>query len=118
MYHIISLWETLIQGLVSLVGRLRNHSFQIGHLRRFGRYAKTKQKLHNTCLAAFLLIVNVSELLLNSISKMTLETADSRNKFEDLSGVDITAYANPYDALIDACENDPVATPLSSYQVT
>jgi hypothetical protein len=35
-------------------------------------------------------------------------TADSQNKFEDLSGVDIAAYANPYDALIEACDNDPV----------
>jgi hypothetical protein len=34
--------------------------------------------------------------------------ADSRNKFEDLSGVDIAAYTNPYDALIEACQNDPV----------
>jgi hypothetical protein len=39
-------------------------------------------------------------------------TADSRNKFEDLSGVDTSAYLNPYDALIDACENDPVETPF------
>ena len=35
-------------------------------------------------------------------------SADSKNKFEDLSGVDIAAYANPYDALIEACEDDPV----------
>jgi hypothetical protein len=41
-------------------------------------------------------------------------SADSRNKFEDLSGVDIAAYANPYDALIEACHNDPVTTPFSS----
>ncbi|KAE8448094.1 hypothetical protein EG329_009859 [Mollisiaceae sp. DMI_Dod_QoI] len=34
-------------------------------------------------------------------------SADSRNKFEDLSGVDSAAYANPYDALIQACQNDP-----------
>lgn len=46
-----------------------------------------------------------------------LETADSRNKFEDLSGVDITAYANPYDALIEACNDDPVAHP-SATEVT
>jgi hypothetical protein len=25
--------------------------------------------------------------------------------------VDIAAYANPYDALIEACEDDPVITP-------
>jgi hypothetical protein len=36
------------------------------------------------------------------------ELADSRNKFEDLSGLNTAAYANPYDAMIDACENHPV----------
>ncbi|CAG8949838.1 hypothetical protein HYFRA_00004164 [Hymenoscyphus fraxineus] len=36
-----------------------------------------------------------------------LETADSRNNFEDLSGVDISAFENPYDALIEACHNHP-----------
>ena len=41
-------------------------------------------------------------------------SADSKNKFEDLSGVDIAAYANPYDALIEACEDDPVRTTLST----
>ncbi|KAK2625088.1 hypothetical protein QTJ16_005457 [Diplocarpon rosae] len=35
------------------------------------------------------------------------ETADSQNKFEDLSGIDIHAYANPYEALLEACDNDP-----------
>ena len=35
-------------------------------------------------------------------------SADSKNKFEDLSGVDIAAYANPYDALIEACHDNPV----------
>ncbi|TVY73223.1 hypothetical protein LSUE1_G008142, partial [Lachnellula suecica] len=35
------------------------------------------------------------------------ESADARNEFEDLSGVDITAYGNPYDALIEACQDDP-----------
>jgi hypothetical protein len=39
-------------------------------------------------------------------------STDSKNKFEDLSGVDIAAYANPYDALIEACEDDPVSTPF------
>jgi len=38
------------------------------------------------------------------------ELADSRNKFEDLSGVDTAAYANPYDALIEACEDNPVGS--------
>lgn len=39
------------------------------------------------------------------------DSVDTRNKFEDLSGVDITAYTNPYDALIEACQNDPVIQP-------
>ncbi|PQE33031.1 ureidoglycolate hydrolase protein [Rutstroemia sp. NJR-2017a WRK4] len=34
-------------------------------------------------------------------------SVDSKNKFEDLSGVDTAAYENPYDALIEACNNDP-----------
>jgi hypothetical protein len=38
-------------------------------------------------------------------------SVDSKNKFEDLSGVDIAAYENPYDALIEACNNDPVTAP-------
>jgi hypothetical protein len=41
--------------------------------------------------------------------------ADAQNKFEDLSGVDISAYLNPYDALIEATNNDPVS---SSYYTT
>jgi hypothetical protein len=41
------------------------------------------------------------------------ELADTRNKFEDLSGVDSAAYANPYDALIEACEDSPVGTKFS-----
>ncbi|KAH8820902.1 RNA ligase/cyclic nucleotide phosphodiesterase [Xylogone sp. PMI_703] len=35
------------------------------------------------------------------------DSVDTKIKFEDLSGVDITAYKNPYDALIAACQNDP-----------
>lgn len=35
--------------------------------------------------------------------------ADAQNKFEDLSGVNIAAYANPYDALIEATHGDPVS---------
>ncbi|KAA8569170.1 hypothetical protein MFRU_004g00230 [Monilinia fructicola] len=35
------------------------------------------------------------------------DSADSKNKFEDLSGIDIAKYANPYDALIEACHNEP-----------
>jgi hypothetical protein len=34
--------------------------------------------------------------------------ADAQNKFEDLSGVNIADYENPYDALIEACGNNPV----------
>ncbi|KAF7898307.1 hypothetical protein EAF00_004753 [Botryotinia globosa] len=34
-------------------------------------------------------------------------SADSKNKFEDLSGIDTAKYANPYDALIEACHDDP-----------
>ena len=42
-------------------------------------------------------------------------SADSKNKFEDLSGIDTAEYANPYDALIEACHDDPVFTfPLST----
>lgn len=36
------------------------------------------------------------------------DSVDARNKFEDLSGVDIAAYTNPYNALLEACHNDPV----------
>jgi hypothetical protein len=35
-------------------------------------------------------------------------TTETQNKFEDLSGVNTSAYENPYDALIEACENDSV----------
>lgn len=47
-----------------------------------------------------------------------LGSADAKNKFEDLSGVDISAYANPYDALIEACGNDPVLAPFSVLQLS
>lgn len=36
------------------------------------------------------------------------KSADKSNSIEDLSGVDTTAFANPYDALIDASGNDTV----------
>ena len=36
------------------------------------------------------------------------ESADTKNNFEDLSGIDATAYENPYDALIEASQGDPV----------
>ncbi len=35
-------------------------------------------------------------------------SSDASNIFEDLSGVDSAVFSNPYDALIDACHNDPV----------
>jgi len=42
-------------------------------------------------------------------------SVDASNKFEDLSGVDITLYANPYDALIEACQDNSVCpTPILS----
>ena len=34
--------------------------------------------------------------------------ADTSVVFEDLSGVGSSTSENPYDALIEACENDPV----------
>jgi hypothetical protein len=40
---------------------------------------------------------------------MALNLADAGNKFEDLSGVDIKAGDNPYDALINACNGSPVS---------
>jgi len=39
----------------------------------------------------------------------TLASADAGNKFEDLSGVKINPGDNPYDALINACDNSPVS---------
>jgi hypothetical protein len=35
-------------------------------------------------------------------------SVDAHNKFEDLSGVDTRAFSNPYDALIETCQDDPV----------
>lgn len=37
-----------------------------------------------------------------------LESTDVKNKLEDLSGVVIKPGDNPYDALIQACNDDPV----------
>jgi hypothetical protein len=37
------------------------------------------------------------------------------NQFGDLSGVGVAAYENPYDALIEACRNDPVQPPSLSF---
>lgn len=37
-----------------------------------------------------------------------LVSTDAKNKLEDLSGIVIKPGQNPYDALIEACGNDPV----------
>lgn len=54
------------------------------------------------------------QVVLKMPSILPNPTATS-NKFEDLSGIDAAAYENPYDALIEACNNDPVRS-LSSSQ--
>lgn len=38
-----------------------------------------------------------------------LPLADAGDKFEDLSGVEIKPGDNPYDALIQACQDSPVS---------
>lgn len=43
------------------------------------------------------------------MSSVLPASADSQNKFEDLSGVDSTQFSNPYDALLEACQNDSVS---------
>jgi hypothetical protein len=45
------------------------------------------------------------------IAKMSapLESTDAKNKLEDLSGIKIGPGENPYDALIKACNDDPVS---------
>jgi hypothetical protein len=43
----------------------------------------------------------------------TLELTDVKNKLEDLSGVVVKPGENPYNALIEACHDDPVESPLS-----
>ena len=40
-----------------------------------------------------------------------LESTDAKNKLEDLSGVTIGPGENPYEALIKACNNNPVSLP-------
>ncbi|KFZ16755.1 hypothetical protein V502_04921 [Pseudogymnoascus sp. VKM F-4520 (FW-2644)] len=35
------------------------------------------------------------------------ESTDAKNSFVDLSGVDSSSFSNPYDALIEACHDDP-----------
>ena len=42
------------------------------------------------------------------------ELVDSRNNYVDLSGVKSSSTnPNPYDAMIEACENNPVGIPFS-----
>lgn len=41
-----------------------------------------------------------------------LELTDVKNKLEDLSGVELKPGENPYDALIDACHDNPVESAL------
>lgn len=42
-------------------------------------------------------------------------SSDAGNTFEDLSGVDSAAFSNPYDALIDACQDDPVSSKITEF---
>ncbi len=42
-------------------------------------------------------------------------SSDAGNTFEDLSGVNVALYSNPYDALIDACKDDPVRLKTSQF---
>lgn len=37
------------------------------------------------------------------------ESAEARNKLEDLSGIQLQPGENPYNALIKACNDDPVS---------
>jgi hypothetical protein len=37
------------------------------------------------------------------------EAAEARNKLEDLSGIQLEPGENPYNALIKACNNEPVS---------
>lgn len=34
---------------------------------------------------------------------------NAANTFEDLTGISTSSFTNPYDALIAACEDDPVS---------
>ena len=40
-----------------------------------------------------------------------MESTDAKNKLEDLSGVQLKPGENPYNALIDACDDDHVKFP-------
>lgn len=44
------------------------------------------------------------------------ESSDAQNTYEDLSGVNSAAHANPYNALIEACEDDPVGALFNIYR--
>jgi hypothetical protein len=37
-----------------------------------------------------------------------LESTDAKNKLEDLSGVKLKPGENPYNTLIESCNDDPV----------
>lgn len=39
------------------------------------------------------------------------EAAEARNKLEDLSGIKLKSGENPYNALIEACNDDVVSGP-------
>lgn len=45
-----------------------------------------------------------------------LESTDVKNKLEDLSGVIVKPGENPYNALIDMCNDEPVGRAVSSCQ--
>jgi len=38
------------------------------------------------------------------------EAMNELGNIVELSGVDVTKYDNPYDAIIEVCHNDPVST--------
>lgn len=42
-------------------------------------------------------------------------SVDTQMKFEDLSGTNIAAYVNPYDAMLEDCKDDPVYPIFSFY---
>lgn len=45
-------------------------------------------------------------------AKMSMQkpvAVPTNNAFEDLSGISTSAFSNPYNALIAACEDDPVS---------
>lgn len=46
--------------------------------------------------------------------KPAIESVDARNKLEDLSGIEIKPGENPYDALIQACKDEPVGASVDA----